>query len=285
MSATTLLQRDTISGGRLPVRGRAGRPAVRRSARRVFSVSYVRKGSFGYRSRGRVVRAGGRLDPGRSSRRRIHVHARPLRAATSACRSSSRRTLVDALGCRHAFWRAGGVPPLPELMVLGELAQAAAEGRSDVGLDEVGAAAGRRASSTSSSGRAPTRPSAARARSAPCGRSGAVDRRNARTSRSTSRARRAEAGLSPFHFLRLFTQFSASRRTSISCARACAARRGCWPRTTRSITDIAFDVGFGDLSNFVRTLPSRRRRVAAAIPPAARGRSQDFPRSAGAALP
>jgi AraC family transcriptional regulator len=29
-------------------------------------------------------------------------------------------------------------PPLPELVVLGELAQAAADGRSDVGLDEAG---------------------------------------------------------------------------------------------------------------------------------------------------
>ena len=37
--------------------------------------------------------------------------------------------------------RSGGsarLPPLPELMVLGELAQTAADGNSDVGLDEVG---------------------------------------------------------------------------------------------------------------------------------------------------
>src|SRR5207253_2233977 len=46
--------------------------------------------------------------------------------------------LVDAIGGRRETWQVGAVPPLPELMVLGELGQAAADGRSDVGLDEAG---------------------------------------------------------------------------------------------------------------------------------------------------
>ena len=50
------------------------------------------------------------------------------------------------------------------------------------------------------------------------------------------------------------------------------------------ITDIAFDVGFGDLSNFVRTF----HRAAGVSPRgfrhASRGDAQDFPRTAGAAL-
>jgi hypothetical protein len=46
--------------------------------------------------------------------------------------------LVETLGDQSEIWRIGCVLPLPELMVLGELAQAAAEGRSDIGLDEVG---------------------------------------------------------------------------------------------------------------------------------------------------
>ena len=57
----------------------------------------------------------------------------------SACRSSWIRKLVQAIGDRPEAWRIGAAPPLPELMVLGELAQAAADGRSDIGLDEVGA--------------------------------------------------------------------------------------------------------------------------------------------------
>jgi hypothetical protein len=32
--------------------------------------------------------------------------------------------VVDAIGGRTEVWRTGGVPPLPELVVLGELAQA-----------------------------------------------------------------------------------------------------------------------------------------------------------------
>ena len=46
--------------------------------------------------------------------------------------------LVESLGDERDVWRAGGVPPLPQLMVLGELAQAAADGTSEVGLDEAG---------------------------------------------------------------------------------------------------------------------------------------------------
>jgi AraC family transcriptional regulator len=46
--------------------------------------------------------------------------------------------LAETMSGRGAVWRAGGVPPLSELMVLGELAQSAAEGRSDVALEEVG---------------------------------------------------------------------------------------------------------------------------------------------------
>src|SRR6185436_12142233 len=46
-------------------------------------------------------------------------------------------SVVDAVGPTAAF-RTGGVPPLSELMVLGELAQAAADGTSDVALEEAG---------------------------------------------------------------------------------------------------------------------------------------------------
>src|SRR5207245_2548180 len=46
--------------------------------------------------------------------------------------------LLEMIGDRTEIWRTGCVPPLPELMVFGELAQSAAEGRSDVSLDEAG---------------------------------------------------------------------------------------------------------------------------------------------------
>jgi AraC family transcriptional regulator len=60
-------------------------------------------------------------------------------------------------------------------------------------------------------------------------------------------------GLSPFHFLRLFAlvlgvtphQYLVRSRLR-HAARLLADQE-------RSITDVAYDVGFGDLSNFVRT--------------------------------
>src|SRR4029077_15727437 len=45
---------------------------------------------------------------------------------------------VEAIGGKTGLWRTGSVPPLAELMVLGGLAEAAAESRSDIGLDELG---------------------------------------------------------------------------------------------------------------------------------------------------
>jgi AraC-like DNA-binding protein len=51
-----------------------------------------------------------------------------------------------------------------------------------------------------------------------------------------------------------------------------------------AITDVAYDVGFGDLSNFVRTF----RRAAGLSPrrfrQASRGLAQDFPRTPGREL-
>ena len=59
-------------------------------------------------------------------------------AATNACRSSWIRNWWKRSATRTDIWRIGSAPPLPELMVLGELAQAAADGSSDIGLDEIG---------------------------------------------------------------------------------------------------------------------------------------------------
>ena len=62
-----------------------------------------------------------------------------------------------------------------------------------------------------------------------------------------------EAGISPFHFLRLFsgvlgvTPHQYLVRSRLRHAARLLADDG------SSITDVAYDVGFGDLSNFVRT--------------------------------
>src|SRR5205807_6566521 len=97
----------------------------------------------------------------------------------------------------------GAVPPLPELMVLGELAQAAADGKSDVGLDEVGQIFASRFVEVVSG------------RSAKGARATARDRRravetalwiDAHSQREIDLERAAsQAGISAFHFLRLFS--------------------------------------------------------------------------------
>lgn len=66
------------------------------------------------------------------------------------------------------------------------------------------------------------------------------------------------AGLSPYHFLRVF-----KRETGVTPHRflmQARVRRALelLRDTTRPVTEIAFDVGFGDLSNFINTF---RREV------------------------
>jgi AraC family transcriptional regulator len=70
------------------------------------------------------------------------------------------------------------------------------------------------------------------------------------------------AGLSPFHFLRLFARVLGvtPHQYLVRCRLRRAARLLADP--ARSITDVAFDVGFADLSNFVRTF----RRAAGVSP-------------------
>src|SRR5207245_11011107 len=61
------------------------------------------------------------------------------------------------------------------------------------------------------------------------------------------------AGLSPFHFLRIFA--SVLGVTPHQYLVRCRLRRAAslLAGDARSITDVALDVGFGDVSNFVRT--------------------------------
>jgi AraC-like DNA-binding protein len=162
--------------------------------------------------------------------------------------------LVEAIGDATAIWRTGCVPPLPELMVLGELAQAAAEGRSDAGLDEVGMLLTTRFVEIALARRGRTR--------APT-ESGARDRRRAVEAAVFLDAHSHEpllleraashVGLSPFHFLRLFTRaLGVTPHQYLVRSRLRRAAR-LLADEERSITDIALDVGFGDLSNFVRT--------------------------------
>lgn len=217
-----------------------------------FSLSYVRRGTFGCRSRGASFElVSGSILVGYPGDEYVCTHDHARGAGDECLSFHMAPALVESIGARPAAWRRGWVPPLPELMVLGELAQAAAEGRTDVALEEIGMALASRfvdivAGRTRSSSRA-------RARD----RGRAVDAARWLDAHAAERVDLASAaravGLSPFHFLRVFADvLGVTPHQYLVRARLRRAAR-LLADDSRSITDVAFDVGFGDLSNFVRT--------------------------------
>jgi AraC-like DNA-binding protein len=249
MTRTTLLQRPAISVS--DFRCSAGpddRPFVEQH--QCHSVSYVRKGSFGCQSRGRSFElvAGSVLvgHPG-DEFTCSHDHV-----CGDECLSFFLSPeLVEAIGDRTEVWRVGAAPPLPELMVLGELAQAAADGRSDIGLDEVGQLFANRFVEVVSGQTHTPAPAKARDRRRAVETALWIDAHSHRQIDLEDAAGQAE--ISPFHFLRLFSGvLGVTPHQYLVRSRLRHAAR-LLADDCLSITDVAYDVGFGDLSNFVRT--------------------------------
>lgn len=215
------------------------------------SVSYVRKGSFGCRVRGQSFElvAGSVLVGYRGDE---YLCAHDHHDGGDECLSFQLTPeLVETIGGHSGVWRVGSVAPLSELMVLGELAQAVAEGRGSLGLDEVGMMFAARFVDVVS-GRSDTP-----ARVTPRDRRRAVEAAlwiEAHAQRSISLESIAlEAGLSPFHFLRLFSKvLGVTPHQYLVRSRLRRAAR-LLTEDDRPITEVAFDAGFADLSNFVRT--------------------------------
>jgi AraC family transcriptional regulator len=250
MPATIVLRRThvTVVDYRCTVGPADGMPGT--EVHDTFSLSYVRKGTFGYHvgSESFELVAGSLLiGYPRHEYKATHEHA-----YGDECLSFRfSHEAVDAMGGPGCVWQRGALPPVPELLVLAELGQASVEGGSDIGADEVGMMLGAAFVDVVTG--------AAAAASNP----GARDRRRAvhaaawldeHASECVDLADAAhEVGLSPFHFLRVFSsvlgvtphQFLVRARLR-RAARLLATGSG-------SITDVAFDVGFGDLSNFVRS--------------------------------
>jgi AraC-like DNA-binding protein len=215
-----------------------------------FSLSYVRHGTFGYRVRGREFdMVAGAMLIGFPGDEFLCTHEH---ACGDECLSFRLvAEVADTVGSSDKVWKRGALPPLAEIMVLGELAQAAAAGESGVGLDEVGWLLAMRLATLTGSKSQRLR------RASPRDRRRAVETAlwldaNAHEPVDLERAAR-QAALSPFHFLRLFagivgvTPHQYLLRSRLRrAARALAA-------DDRPVSDIALDVGFADLSNFVRT--------------------------------
>jgi AraC-like DNA-binding protein len=258
MNRTTLLERKRISVSDFRCTAEPGeKPFAEQFA--CHSISYVRKGSFGCQCRGRFHElVAGSILVGHPGDEYICTHDHVV---GDECLSFFLDPeLVETINDRPEIWRIGSVPPLPELMVLGELAQTAAAGNSDLGLDEIGHLFASRFVDLVS-GRSP-KPMTATMRDRRRAVETAlwIDANSHRPIDLEDAA--AQAGISAFHFLRLFSDVlgvTPHQYLLRSRLRHAARRLAC---DDSPITDIAYDVGFNDLSNFVRTF----HRAAGASP-------------------
>jgi AraC-like DNA-binding protein len=222
-----------------------------REVHRYHSVSYVRKGSFACQTRGRAFElVAGAVLVGRADDEYTCTHDH--HDGGDECLSFQLTPeLVESFGSRSSAWLVGNVPPLAELMVLGELAQATAEGHCDLGMDEVGMLFAHRFMEVVSGHDSIF----VKARS--------QDRRrivetalwiadNAQQPLDLASTAR-QSGLSPFHFLRLFRSVLGitPHQYLVRCRQRRAVRL--LAEDDRPVTDVAFEAGFADLSNFVRT--------------------------------
>ena len=249
MKRTSLLQRPSISVSEFRCTAVLGdTPFVERYAS--HSISFVRKGSFGCNCRGRFFElVAGSILVGYPGDEYICTHDH---VCGDECLSFFLTPeLVDSIGDRPEAWRVGAAPPLPELMVLGELAQAAADGRSDIGLDEVGQIFASRFVEVVSGRRNAPAPAKTRDRRRAVETALWIDANSHREIDLDAAA--AQAELSPFHFLRLFSGvLGVTPHQYLVRSRLRHAAR-LLADDQKPVTDVAYDVGFGDLSNFVRT--------------------------------
>ena len=218
---------------------------------RSYSVSYVRKGSFGYRTRGQTFElVAGSVLIGNAGDEFVCTHDHQL-CGDECLAFHLEPEAAETIDLRAGIWRSGGLPPLAELMVIGELAQAAAEGRSDVGLDELGWLFPARFVQIVSGRKQPPQEAGSRDRRRAVEAALWLDAHSHEPIDLDGAAR--QAGLSPFHFLRMFAKVvGVTPHQYLVRSRLRHAAR-LLADDTQSITDIAFDVGFADLSNFVRT--------------------------------
>ncbi len=249
MIAETLVQTPSVTVVDYRCSHRPGdRPFLEQHSR--FALAYVYRGNFGYRSRGRHYElVAGALLTGSPGDDYLCTHDHVCGDACLCLYLSP--AAIAALGASPALWRTGAVPPLAELMVAGELAQAAAQGRSDLGADEAALALAARFAAIVS-GKKRSRPAVtSRDRSRAVAAALWIEERAADPLDLETMAQ--TVGLSPFHFLRLFAAvLGVTPHQYLLRSRLRQAAR-LLAEEERAITAVALDVGFADLSNFVRS--------------------------------
>lgn len=233
-----------------------------REAFGAWTLAYVRRGSFGCQcGRRRFELVPGSWLVGRPGDEYTCTHAH--HDGGDECLSFHfAPDLLAELGDTRRAWPSGAMPPMAPLSCLGQLAQAALDGHHDASPQEVGLALARRAltlreDDAARRPRAPTSGDQRRAVEAALW----IDAHSAEPLSLEQMAR--EAGCSPFHFLRVFAgvlELTPHQYLVRSRVRKAAALLIEQP--DRAVTEIALDVGFADLSNFVRSF----RRAAGLSP-------------------
>lgn len=263
MRSTTLLSTALLDVNDCRCDARSGeQPFVEQHAR--SSVSYVRRGTFGYRTRGRAYElVAGSVLVGHRGDEYVCTHDHHDHG--DECLSFQLAPeLIAELDDSPERWRVGIIPPHPRLMVLGELSQSIAAGNSDVGLDELALTFARRVVELAAGDSPRSDELAARDRRRAALAALYIDEHAERALALEDVAR--VAGVSPFHFLRVFARaLGVTPHQYLVRSRLRRAAR-LLADDTRSVTEVALDVGFGDVSNFVRTF----RRAAGVSPTAFR---------------
>ncbi len=233
-----------------------------------WSLSYVEAGSFGCECRGRrteLVPGSVLLGRPGDEYRCTHDHHR---GGDECLAFFIDEAVADEVGGGNRPWESGALPPIAELIACGELASNAARHLQGPRVDEIGVAfATKVVDVIAGLQRSAVRP-------------GAADRRRAIESALWIEAHSAQevdlgslaqrANLSVYHFLRVFS--SVIGVTPHQYLLRCRLRHAAHllADEERSITDIALEVGYADLSNFVRSF----RRAAGVSPRAYRSASR-----------
>jgi AraC family transcriptional regulator len=249
MPATTLMQRGSMAATDYRC-DRGPHDAPYPEEHEAFLVAYVRGGNFGYHYRGHAFElVAGSVLIGRPGDEYMCTHEHVC--GDECLVFSFAPDLAEAVAAGSALWQAGCLPPVAEAMVFGALAQATADSDCDIGLDEAGllfAATCARVVADEPS-RAPHPSARDRRRMVEAALwldAQAGEKIDLETTAGT-------AGLSPYHFLRLFRAvLGVTPHQYLVRARLRRAAR-LLADEDHSITDIAFESGFADLSNFVRT--------------------------------
>lgn len=240
------------------------------------SLSYVRKGSFGCHSRNRSFElVPGSLLVGRTGDEYQCTHDH--HCGGDECLSFQLASdFVDSIGGDDKVWRVGRVPPLPDLMVLGELAWSAAQGHCDVGADEVGLVLTQRFLVLLSE--RPQNLGKPDARQRRCVIETAVwlDENSHQPLSLDMLA--DKAGLSPFHFLRVFTRVLGVTPHQYLLRSRLRRAVHLLTEPELSVLEVAIEAGFNDLSNFIRTFNRAAGMSPGQFRLHSRGKRQDFPR-------